>query len=361
MSVYNGILGQDLAISILQRAIEEERVSGSYLFIGPDGVGKQTTALAFAARLCGGDQADTSTLASIQSGTYADFRSVAPTGASQMISIAQIWPRDGSSGHRPENAMLRDLHFEPIRGKKRVFLIRDAEGLGKGKADSGNSLLKTLEEPPPYAHFILTAETPAAVPQTILSRCQIIRFHRVPTPQIHTLLERNGIEGHLAEFLAAYSEGRPGMALRLAKAPGLLEARSTILQIAHSLVYSPSISGFKLSEEFRKTAGKLKLAPDDGADAEEEKSSRDTSLLGLDLVATYFRDLLAAVVSGESARLAHPDLRKETMVAARHISATTLQSSVQRILAVRGVIARNANSQLAIDVLFTGLAGIAKT
>jgi DNA polymerase-3 subunit delta' len=256
--------------------------------------------------------------------------------------------------------MLRDLHFEPIRGKKRVFLIRDAEGLGKGKADSGNSLLKTLEEPPPYAHFILTAETPAAVPQTILSRCQIIRFHRVPTQEIHALLVKNGIDGHLAEFLAAYSEGRPGVALRLARAPGLLEARATILQIAHSLIYSPTISGFKLSEEFRKTAGKLKLAADDSADSEEEKSSRDTLLLGLDLVATYFRDLLAAVVSGEAAKLAHPDLRKETMIAARHISAATLQASVQRILAVRSVIARNASSQLAIDVLFTGLAGIGK-
>ena len=206
--VYNGILGQDLAISVLQRAIEEERVSRILPLHRSKTVSvSKPPRLAFTARLCSGDPGGrTPTLAAIQSGTYTDFRSVAPTGASQMISIAQIWPRDGSSGHRPENAMLRDLHFEPIRGKKRVFLIRDAEGLGKGKADSGNSLLKTLEEPPPYAHFILTAETPAAVPQTILSRCQIIRFHRVPTPQIHTLLERHGIEGHLAEFLAAYSE-----------------------------------------------------------------------------------------------------------------------------------------------------------
>ena len=239
-----------------------------------------------------------------------------------------------------------------------MFLIRDAEGLGKGKADSGNSLLKTLEEPPSYAHFILTAETPAAIPQTILSRCQIIRFHRVPTPAVQNLLHQNGVEGHLAGFLAAYSEGRPGHALRLARAPGLLEARSTILKIAHSLVYSPSISGFKLSEEFRKTAGKLKLSNDDPADGEDDKSSRDTLLLGLDLIATYFRDLLAIAVSGDSARLSHPDLRNETLVASRHISAKALQASVQRILAVRSVIARNANSQLAIDVLFTGLAGI---
>lgn len=359
MSVYNGILGQQLAVETLDRAVDENRVSGSYLFLGPDGVGKYATALAFAARLCGADSTDSPPFRAIQAGTYPDFRSVAPTGLSQTIAIGQLWPRDGSSGHRPENAMLRDLHFEPMAGPRRVFVIRDAEGLGKGKADSGNSLLKTLEEPPGYAHFILTAESPAALPQTILSRCQVVRFHRVPTAEIEALLLKRGVAPHLASFLALYAEGRPGMAVRLANAPGLLEARSAVLQTAHALVYSPKISGFRLSEEFRKTAGKLKLAADSDTEEEGARSSRETILLGLDLVSTYFRDLLAASVSGEAAKLVHPDLRTETLTAARQIPQASLLDAVQRIMAIRSVVARNANAQLAIDVLFTGLADLA--
>ena len=127
--MFQNILGQPYAVRVLENALENDRLAGSYLFVGPDGVGKATAARQFAKLLCGAS-ADTDPLArAIDAGTLPDVRSLDPPPSPHHQHRAGLAPA-GPQGASPENALLRDLQFEPISARKRVFIIHDAEGLG---------------------------------------------------------------------------------------------------------------------------------------------------------------------------------------------------------------------------------------
>ncbi len=358
--LFESILGQPYAVGVLQNALDGGQLAGSYLFIGPDGVGKTATARQFAKALCGAASEDDPRARAIDAGMFPDVRQVEPQGAGRVISIAQLWPREHKD-FRPEDAMLRDLSYEPIMGSKRVFVIKDAEGLNEA---SGNSLLKTLEEPPSYATFLLTATSTAAVLPTIVSRCQVVRFGVLPVADIERALsDRFGVASAQARFLSLYAEGRMGRAVSLARSPSLLAGRDALLDFARDLVTASPIKSFKLGEEFRRLAPKLRATGDEaegGASGDgEEKSARAPLLRALDLLAAYYRDLLAMRVLGE--KRAHPlnaDRFVEIAGAAERYVPTQLEEALALILALRHAIERNANAQLAIEVLFTRLTAL---
>ena len=354
--MFQNILGQPYAVRVLENALQNDRLAGSYLFIGPDGVGKATMARQFAKLLCGAS-ADSHPLArAIDAGTLPDVRSLDPP-PSHITSIAQVWPRPGHKEHPPQDALLRDLQFEPISARKRVFIIHDAEGLGRGGADAGNSLLKTLEEPPAYAHFLLTAASTGGVMPTIVSRCQVVHFGLLPVREIESVLQtRFGVAPAQARFLAAYSEGRLGRAVALARSPTLLSGREALLDLAHDLLTAPPIKSFKLGEDFRKLAPKLKATGEDEAEGAEEKTGREPLTRALDLLASYFRDVLSAAVMGPArVTLVNVDRREELLELADCYPAEKTERALGLLLDIRQAIERNANSQLALDVLFTQL------
>ena len=268
-------------------------------------------------------------------------------------------PRPGHKEHPPENALLRDLQFEPISAAKRVFIIHDAEGLGRGGADAGNSLLKTLEEPPAYAHFLLTASSTGGIMPTIVSRCQVVHFGLLPANAIESTLQtRFGVAPAQARFLGAYSEGRLGRAVSLARSPSLLAGRESLLDLARDLLMAPPIQSFKLGEEFRKLAPKLKANEDEdsGGESGEEKAGREPLGRALDLLATYYRDVLAATVIGaERAAPVNADRRAEIVMLSARFTSEQMERALALLLDVRQAIERNANSQLATEVLFTHL------
>ena len=354
--MFQNILGQPYAVRVLENALQNDRLAGSYLFIGPDGVGKATMARQFAKLLCGAS-ADSDPLArAIDAGTLPDVRTLDPP-PSHITSIAQVWPRPGHKEHPPQDALLRDLQFEPISARKRVFILHDAEGLGRGGADAGNSLLKTLEEPPAYAHFLLTAASTGGVMPTIVSRCQVVHFGLLPVGEIESVLQtRFGVAPAQARFLAAYSEGRLGRAVALARSPALLSGREALLDLAHDLLTAPPIKSFKLGEDFRKLAPKLKAMGEDEAEGAEEKTGREPLTRALDLLASYFRDVLSAAVMGPArATLVNADRREELLGLADRYPAEKTERALALLLDIRQAIERNANSQLALDVLFTQL------
>ncbi len=351
------ILGQPYAVRVLENAFRQDRLAGSYLFAGPDGVGKATAARQFAKMLCGAVSDTDPAARAIDAGKSPDVRTLDPP-PSRIISVAQVWPRSSHKDHLAENAMLRDLQYEPIAGPKRVFIVHDAEGLGRGGADAGNSLLKTLEEPPPYAHFILTAASTGGVMPTIVSRCQTVHFGLLPAPLIEmTLQDRFGVAPAQARFLAAYSEGRLGRAVALARSPSLLAGREALLDLAYDLLTAPPVKSFKLGEEFRKLAPKLKATEDDeAAEPGEEKSGREPLGRALDLLAAYFRDVLSLGVMGPGrASLVNADRREQLLTLAARHAPDRMEQALGLLLDVRQAIERNANSQLAVEVLFTGL------
>jgi DNA polymerase-3 subunit delta' len=353
------ILGQDSAVTILRNALESGRLAGSYLFVGPNGVGKATTALRFAATLCGAKSESDPMYRRVVESVHPDVRIVRPTGKSNTIHVGQLWPRGENREHPSDQAMLRDLHFEPMAGLKRVFIIDGAEGLRGGNEAAGNSVLKTLEEPPPYAHFILTAESASALMPTIISRCQVVRFGLSPADEIETaLVTRFNVDAERAHFLSVYCEGRLGYAVVLSRSAQLLAARDELLDLAERSLKAKPIQAFKLAEELRKLAPKLK--PDvDGTDSDDkETGSRDATLRALEMLAFYYRDLAAVSAAGvESAGIVNIDRRDRLAQLAAGRSVESVVEQLEKILGIRTAIERNAHGQLALEVLFTQLLG----
>jgi DNA polymerase-3 subunit delta' len=183
--------------------------SHAYLFEGPAGSGKEDVARAFAAALLADGAADAaSATARAVSGAHPDLTWVAPTSSAGLLVGDVSEAVVGASSHTP---------FEASR---RVFVVEQADTLNDQAA---NRMLKTLEEPPPYAHLVLLTERPGKVLPTIASRCQRVRFDAPSPAAIAQRLERQGVAPEQAAACARLALGdlRRAAALALGDGPAL--------------------------------------------------------------------------------------------------------------------------------------------
>jgi len=176
-------VGQPLATLLIKKMIETGRVGGSYLFSGPQGVGKKTTAqfLAMAVNCktspfppCGACPA----CEKILTRNHPDFMTLTPLPGKQAIAIEQV------------RELQKTLSFGPYEGKRRVVMIDPAERLG---LEAANALLITLESPPEHTLLILISSSPYALLETIRSRCQVIRFTPLPRGALVDIANRAGV------------------------------------------------------------------------------------------------------------------------------------------------------------------------
>ena len=284
------LIGQPAAVAGLLTAIGRGAVPQSLLFVGPEGVGKTTAAVEFARALdCRAPQPDGDACGQcvnctrIAAGEHPDVTRTAPDG--EFTRIWQLWTR---SGHPP--GALETLPFAPVAGRVRFYLIEKAETLND---ESANSLLKALEEPPPYVQFVLCAPSPNGVLPTILSRCQVVRFRQIAARTISdALTTRRDLPPDEARVLAAYSEGALGRAFRLADAPELRGQRDALLDLAARIATVPRIAAFRLAEDLRNAAKPAKAKKnDDDADASDRTTRGDLGR-ALGVLAAWHSDLL---------------------------------------------------------------------
>lgn len=336
---FSEILGQETAVATLKAALERDAVPQAYLFVGPESVGKTTTALAFVRALFGNTPVHNKRIAENQ---HPDLTRIAPEG--ELTRIWQLWSRPG---HPP--GALENLSFAPINAPRRVYLFERAETFNE---ESANSLLKALEEPPRYVQFVLCAPSVTSVLPTVLSRCQVVRFSAVPRETIQRALTAKGIPD--AATLAAYAEGAPGRAFRLAETGELQEQRGQLLDLAHRIALSPSIAAFRLAEDLRKLAAPPKAKK--GEEDAEEKSSRGDMGRALDVLAVWYGDLLQLSLRGPDAPILHTDRRAQAREAASKYRPEQLAQCLETLFAFRKHLARNANAQLATETLLMKLA-----
>ena len=198
-------------MSHLKAARLAGRLSHAYLFLGPEGVGKASTARALAAALnCAQPGADGDACGTcpscrrMQAGTHPDFLVISPEESKAQIKIEAI------------RELRRLTEYPPLGGGWRVVLIKPAEALSVQNDAAANALLKTLEEPPPQHLLVLTARSEADLLPTIVSRCHKLAFAPLPSALIIQELEkRRSLPRTQAALVAALSGGSLGRALAL--------------------------------------------------------------------------------------------------------------------------------------------------
>lgn len=172
-STFADVVGQEHIERTLKNAIEQDKVSHAYLFCGPRGTGKTTTARILAkALMC--EKGPTVE----PDGTCEECQAIAQ-GTHPDVYELDAASRTGVENVREE--IISRVSYAPTRGTWKVYIIDEVHMLSTA---AFNALLKTIEEPPSHVVFILCTTDPQKVPETILSRCQRFDFHRISIESI---------------------------------------------------------------------------------------------------------------------------------------------------------------------------------
>jgi DNA polymerase III subunit delta' len=217
---FDGLVGQDTAVTLLWRAVDQQRVAPAYLFAGPHGVGRRMAAERFAEILFTPSSGELAPALRrrIAQRNHPDLLWVEPTYLHQgkLIAASQA-AEEGLTRKSPPQTRLEQvrqiaqfLGRPPLEAHRAVVVIEAAETMAEGAA---NGLLKTLEEPG-QATIILLALGPQSLLPTLVSRCQTIPFQRLNAADMATVLSRAGQEDILQQpQMLAMAQGSPGSAI----------------------------------------------------------------------------------------------------------------------------------------------------
>src|SRR3954469_17582078 len=242
---WDEIAGQDRAVKALRSALSRDQVHHAYLLAGPAGVGKELLARTFAqaanceaedpaARPCGRCESCRGLLR----GNFPDVITVMPQAelvARGLLSRADLEAAPSKEIRVDEvRALARRLSLTALRGRRKVAIVTPADAMNER---AQNTLLKTLEEPPPATTFLLVSDQPDALLATVRSRCARVQLAPLPEKVLVEQLVKRGAPADEARRRAARADGSLGRALSLE--PEELERRRELLDSVEAALAAP--------------------------------------------------------------------------------------------------------------------------
>lgn len=307
---FENIIGQKEIIDHLQNALKTGQISQAYIFNGEPGSGKGDLANAFASALqCTNRQEKDGRLEPC--GKCHSCLQMKSTSHPDVITVtnelvgAEL--KTDTVGIKVSQFIQKDVAIKPYEGPYKIYIIPNAHRMNQ---QAQNALLKTLEEPPAYAVFLLLSDNTSAFLPTVLSRCVILRLRPVSEPELLNALSAEGIEGEPALIAARLSHGNPGRCLELARDQELEAFRHSL---AEFLKRMPDVS----SHEIIQFAGNLSpKKKDEGVNRVDDF---------LDMSRSWFRDLLVEKSTKKSDNLIFRDEVQYISKAAEKISFRSLE------------------------------------
>ncbi len=338
---FDDLVGQSHVSRTLKNAVAQNRLAHAYLFVGPRGIGKTSTARILAKSLnC--IKGPTVT----PCGECDNCREIAAGNSLDVIEI------DGASNNSVEDVrqLRENVRYAPAKGRYKIYLIDEVHMLS---AAAFNALLKTLEEPPEHVKFIFATTEPQKVLATILSRCQRFDLHRIPANLIAQHLqfiagkEKITLEPAAAHAIARGAEG------------GLRDAESMLDQlvafcgekISESDVLN--VFGFTSEQTVADLTGRILRAETPGAIDllhQQSESGKDMMRLMSDLIA-YLRDLLVFKAKPDALKEdVDPDVQKSLAAHAELIPTDRLLDVIDQFAAAEGRMKWAPNKKLHFEV-----------
>lgn len=327
MKKFDNIIGQEIAKKLLNSAIEKEKLAHGYLFIGPANVGKFKMALELAKIvqckdiIFGGEEEKKEKCQKIEKGFDPDVMVIDPfsggqaaegEGEKKTISIKEI------------RELEHHLSLFPFQSKHKIAIINGAD---KFTEEAANAFLKTLEEPKGETLIILIAETKNLLPQTLISRTQIVRFYPARKEAVEKYLISQGADGSEAGKIALISGGKIGLAAEL------FRNKEKLLEYEEDIKSFEKFLSGSVNENFLDIDGLL------------ENEERINELLERWL--EYSRGLLLAEYGEDGGALELPEKNK-----GKKISAAKLAKFVNHLNSLLNLIkTSNVNKKLALENL----------
>jgi len=327
--------GQERARALLRAALRTGAVAQAYLFVGPSGVGRARLARSFARELLCAAPKEGQACGACKScrafdrGSHPDYREGGVPEGKQELPIELV------------RQLQHEASLKPVLSRRRVFVVRDAERM---TMEAANCFLKTLEEPPGRACFILIASSLWQTPATVVSRCRIVRMAPLPLEQVEEELRSAGLGPEQARWLAWRSWGSIGRAREFA-ALGLQEFNARLAEQLCALGPGdePGLADW------------VAAAPVGQQGARSRK--REVLQELVECVAVFYRDLALSILAGQRGELFNKGMEGRFRDLAARVPLDCAIECADKALHTIERLGANANARLALDDLFSELAG----
>lgn len=422
---FASVVGHKQPIEILRTVIADDRLASAYLFAGPANVGKQLVAVEFARAVncearAQGEPAEAidacdrcHNCTRIAQQNHPDLLIVRPSvevevrePGSERPAEAESYVEEEEDEDEADRARVRTIkrsvfvelphaliqtgrvarvveyaHARCVAAPRKFVLLVDAHTMNE---EAANRLLKTLEEPPAHTTFILTSSRPDDLLPTIVSRCQVVRFHPLPTAEVRAALQERYPQADAVRLdtATAMSGGRFGLALRMIDSPELGRLRGQLLDLAAATVDVNLAECLLLGEQLmalpqawweatQTSEAAIATTEDERAlraRALEELARRSPDRISriqmeqiLDVLQTWYRDLTALRSGARPELIINADRREQLESLAPRFAPAGLMWASEVIEETRRDLAEhNANLRLACQVLMLKLIAAAR-